>query len=126
MHRSRISTLLIDVPLAEVPAAVRFWAGATGVVAAPVPGEEQYISLPEAMPGWVVAIQQVDDTHRYHLDFETDDVAAEADRLIALGAEEVGRWDLCRTLRAPGGHFVCVIPLHSDEGEFSSRARTWP
>jgi hypothetical protein len=63
----------------------------------------------------VTAIQAVDDEPRYHVDIETDDVAAETARLAALGAVELRRWLDCRILRAPGGgHLLCVIPLHSD------------
>lgn len=126
MHRSRLSTLLIDVPVADVPAAVAFWSCALGVPAVPVPEEEQFTSLPGAVPGLVTAVQSVDDASRYHVDLETDDVEAETARLIGLGAVEQSRWLDCRTLRVPGGHLVCVIPLHSDPEEFARAARTWP
>lgn len=125
MHRSRFSTLLIDVPRDEVPAATTFWSSAFGVPAQPVPGEEQFTGLPGAFPGLVTAIQSVDDAPRYHIDLETDDLDAETARLIALGAVEIGRWLDCRTLRAPGGHLLCVIPVHSDPEEFQRRATVW-
>jgi len=121
-----VSTLLIDVPLDEAAGAAAFWAAALGGEARPVPGEEQFTSLPRAVPGLVTAVQAVDDTARYHLDIEADDVAAETERLLALGAVEVGGWLECRTLRVPGGHLVCVIPLHSDPEEFAAHAHTWP
>ena len=125
MHRSRISTLLIDVPVAEVPAAAAFWSAAVGVPATPVEGEEQYTSLPGAIPGMVTALQSVDDAPRYHLDVETDDVPAETARLLALGAVEVASWQGCNTLRAPGGHLLCVIPVHSEAAEFHRHARVF-
>jgi hypothetical protein len=114
MHRSRLSTLLIDVPSHRASDAAAFWSAALGVPANPVPGEAQFTSLPGAFPGLVTAIQAVDDEPRYHVDIETDDVAAETARLVALGAVELRRWLDCRILRAPGGHLLCVIPLHSD------------
>jgi hypothetical protein len=61
--------------------------------------------------------------YRYHLDIETDDLDAETDRLVGLGAAEVNRWLDCRILRAPGGHLLCVIPRHSDD--FAQHARTF-
>jgi hypothetical protein len=125
MHRSRLSTLLIDVPSDEVPGAAAFWSAALGVPASPVAGEEQFISLPGAFPGLVTAIQAVDDAPRYHLDIETDNVAAETARLVALGAVELRQWLGCRILRVPGGHLLCVIPLHSDPGDFQRLARAW-
>lgn len=123
MHRSRLSTLLIDAGTAEAPAAAAFWSAALGVPARPVPGEEQFTNLGGAVPGMVVAVQAVDDEPRYHLDIETDDVAAETDRLIGLGAVLLRTWQGCRILRAPGGHLLCVIPVHS--ADFAERATTW-
>jgi hypothetical protein len=125
VHRSRLSTLLIDAPADDAAAAAGFWSAALGVPAVPVPDEEQFTSLPGAFPGLVVAVQAVDDAPRYHLDIETDDVAAETARLVGLGASPVGEWLDCRVLRAPGGHLLCVIPLHSDPGEFRRTARVW-
>jgi hypothetical protein len=126
VHRSRISTLLIDTPHAEAAASVAFWSAATGVDARPVPGEEQFTHLDDPVPGLVTAVQAIGEPGRYHLDMETDDVAAETQRLLALGAVEVGGWLDCRTLRAPGGHLMCVIPVHSDPAEFAARAHVWP
>ncbi|MEU4240102.1 VOC family protein [Actinoplanes sp. NPDC026619] len=125
MHRSRFSTLLIDVPTGEAAKAADFWSGALGVPANPVEGEEQFISLPGLLDGLTVAIQAVDDQARYHLDIETDDVDAETARLLALGAVEINRWLGCRILRVPGGHIICVIPLHSDPEVFARNAKTW-
>jgi hypothetical protein len=125
MHRSRLSTLLIDVPSHRASDAVAFWSAALGVPANPVPGEAQFTSLPGAFPGLVTAIQAVDDEPRYHLDIETDDVAAETARLVALGAVELRQWLDCHILRAPGGHLLCVIPLHSDPDTFHRLARVW-
>jgi hypothetical protein len=126
MHRSRFSTLLIDAPTDQAATAAAFWSAALGVTARPVPGEDQFTSLPVALPGLTVAVQAVDDHPRYHLDIETDDVEAETARLIALGAVETGRWLQCRTLRAPGGHLLCVIPRHSDDETFQRYAQVWP
>lgn len=115
---------MIDVPAGEAAAAAAFWGAALGVPAMPVPGEEQYTSLPEAVPALHLAVQALEDGDaRYHLDIETDDVAAETERLVGLGAVEVGSWLECRTLRVPGGLLICVIPVHSPE--FERYARVW-
>ncbi|SDD49912.1 VOC family protein [Auraticoccus monumenti] len=125
MHRSRLSTLLIDVREEEVGAAAGFWSAALGVPAEPVPGEPQFTSLPDAVPGLVTAIQGVADAPRYHLDLETDDVDAETARLVGLGAVELREWAGCRVLQVPGGQLVCVIPVHSDPQEFAAASRRW-
>ncbi|SCF16054.1 Glyoxalase-like domain-containing protein [Micromonospora coriariae] len=126
MHRSRVYALLIDAPEPEVDRAAAFWSAALGVSARPVPAEPHFTDLHEAVPGLVTAVQAVDDAPRFHLDIESDDVAAETARLVALGATEVSRWLECRTLRAPGGHLVCVVPVASPPEVFTAQARTWP
>ena len=125
MHRSRFSTLLLDVPTDTAPAAATFWSGALGVPAVPVEGEEQFTGLEGAFPDLVVAVQAVDDAPRFHVDIETDDLDAETERLLGLGAVEVARWLDCRTLRAPGGLLLCVIPQHSGEETFARLAKVW-
>ena len=70
--------------------------------------------------------KSIDDAPRYHLDIETNGLAAEVARLTALGAERVSHWQDAHTLRAPGGHLLCVVPVHSDPETFAGPARTWP
>lgn len=129
MHRSRLSTVLIDTPDAEASAA--FWSAALAAPAKPVPGEDQFTTLEGALPGLVTAVQRLDTgageggEPRIHVDIETDDLDAETERLLALGATEVSRWLECRTLRVPGGHIVCVIPVHSDRAAFEAAANVW-
>lgn len=126
MHRSRVFALLIDTPAPEAAAAAAFWSAALGTPAEPVPGEEQFTTLHEAIPGLVTAVQSIDDPNpRFHIDIETDDVAAETARLLALGATQTARWLECRVLRAPGGHLLCVLPVHSTPEVFNTQARTW-
>jgi len=125
MHRSRLSAILIDTPAAQAGAAVDFWSAALGAAARPEPGEEQFTVLSGAVPGLAAAIQAVDDAPRYHLDIETDDLAAEVARLTALGAEPVSRWKDACVLRAPGGHLLCVVPVQGDPETFATSARTW-
>ncbi|WP_307793112.1 VOC family protein [Amycolatopsis sp. MtRt-6] len=126
MHRSRMFGIFVDTPAAEAGRAAAFWAAALGATARPVAGEEQFTALDGALPGLTMDVQAVDDAPRYHVDIETDDVAAEVARLTALGAEPVSRWLECHTLRAPGGHLLCVVPVHSDPATFEELARTWP
>ena len=125
MHRSRLSTLLIDASAGDAERSAAFWSAALGVPANAVPGEPQFTSLPSAVPGLVTAVQSVEDAPRYHVDIETDDVAAEVARLTDLGAVEEAEWSGCHALRAPGGHLFCVIPLHSDPAVFAAAAHLW-
>ena len=126
MHRSRLSTLLIDMPTTQAATGTSFWSAALGVTTHHPAGEPQYSTLDDVVPDLVVAVQAVDDAAaRYHVDIETDDVAAEVRRLTALGAVEVSRWQGCHTLQVPGGHLLCVIPVHSDPATFARLSRTW-
>ncbi|GAA3456669.1 MULTISPECIES: VOC family protein [Dactylosporangium] len=122
-HRSRLFAVLIDVPGEDRDAATRFWAAALGADAAVEAHEPQFTSL----AGGIVkaALQQIEGEARYHLDFETDDLDAEVARLRALGAEPVSRYLDCHVLRAPGGHLLCVLPVHGDRDEFEATARVW-
>ncbi|MEU7874864.1 VOC family protein [Dactylosporangium sp. NPDC049140] len=122
MHRSRLFAVVIDVAAPERPAAESFWAGALGAEAAVEPHEPQFTSLAGGLI--YAALQEIEGEARYHLDFETDDLDAEVARLTALGAEPVRRWLDCHVLRAPGGHLLCVIPVH-DHAAFEAGARTW-
>ena len=126
MHRSRLVGILIDTPATQVGTEVDFWSAALGAQSYPAPGEEQYTVLVGAAAGLITVVQAVDDAPRYHVDIETDDLAAEVARLTALGAEPVARWQDAHTLRSPGGHLLCVVPVHSDPETFAASARTWP
>jgi len=126
MHRSRLVGILIDTPAAQVGTEVDFWSAALGAQSYPAPCEEQYTVLVGAAAGLITVVKAVDDAPRYHVDIETDDLAAEVARLTALGAEPVARWQDAHTLRSPGGHLLCVVPVHSDPETFAASARTWP
>lgn len=117
--------LIVDAPEQEAPAAARFWSAALGVPARVDPAEPQFTSLVGAVDRLATVVQAVDAAPRMHIDIETDDVEAEVDRLVQLGATEVSRWLECHVLQAPGGHLVCVIPVHSDPHLFEATAQTW-
>lgn len=126
MHRSRVYAVIIDTPTDESARAAEFWSAALGVPARPLPDQPQFTSLRGAVPGLVTAVQAVDDAPGIHIDIESDDPDAETVRLLALGAEQIGRWLECRILRVPGGHVVCVLPVESDPELFDAQATTWP
>ncbi|MGW1751622.1 VOC family protein [Streptomyces sp. NPDC002092] len=126
MHRSRVYAVLIDTPRAEAARAVDFWSAALGATAQPFPPAPHFTALHQALPGLITAVQAVDDAPRIHLDIETDDVESETERLIALGAEQVSRWEECRVLQVPGGHLLCVLPVESDTDTFRAQANAWP
>ncbi|MFI5935410.1 VOC family protein [Actinoplanes sp. NPDC051494] len=124
MHRSRLYGLFIDTPDAD--AAADFWSAAFGTPAAADDDEPQFRMMRQAFPQLAIGMQRIGSEPRYHVDIESDDHEAETARLIALGAVQIDRWLDCHILRAPGGHLLCVVPVHSDPALFDAEARTWP
>ena len=59
-----------------------------------------------------------------HLDIETDDVEAEVQRVLELGAIVHERRSGYVILRDPGGLVFCVVPVQ-DEAAFAEHATTW-
>jgi hypothetical protein len=125
MHRSRLFGVLIDTPAAEAGAAVDFWTAALGGPTRHSSDEPEYTGI-EGVTGLAMVVQSVDDQPRYHVDIETDDVAAESARLLAAGATMVTDHGGHKILRAPGGHLLCVVPVQSPEQLFATDSRVWP
>ena len=99
---------------------VDLWSKALGTPTYWPHGEEQFTALVGAVPDFFTVAQAVgDDVPRYHVDIETDDPAAEVARLRTLGAESVTRWKDAFTMCSPGGHLLCVVPVHSDPETFT-------
>jgi hypothetical protein len=125
MHRRRLFGLFIDVPRAEGPAAVAFWSAALG--ATPYVEDESYTRLTGAHDGLAVEVQSIDgEPPRYHVDIETDDVEAEAARLIALGATVLAQHHGWYVLRAPSGHVLCVVAVQSEPAYFEANSTVIP
>ena len=123
MHRYRVFGLFVDAPMAEAAESVAFWSAALHAEPQVEEGDDAYTRLDGALAGLVMEVQAVDDQPRYHIDIETDDVEAEALRLIRLGATVVARPTGWYVLRAPGGHLLCVVRVQSDPGFFAANSR---
>ncbi|MDJ0865791.1 MAG: VOC family protein [Myxococcota bacterium] len=128
MHRSRLTSVLIDCDEVGFDESVAFWSGALGREAMPEPGgKPRYVSLRGRMGGEgapFVLLQRVPAEERaIHLDIETDDVEAEVARLEGLGARVKARIDRHVVMTAPSGHAFCVVP--SSRGDFPGKAAHW-
>ncbi|PLX35967.1 MAG: glyoxalase [Hyphomicrobiales bacterium] len=121
-HKSRLGCLVIDCKTDDLGDALTFWSGVFGLPGK-VDGDGKYAVLEEPKGDARVLIQSVEHEPRVHLDFETDDKAAERDRLLALGAREIGAVKQWIVMEAPTGHRFCVVdPQRSD---FAKNAREW-
>ncbi len=96
-----------------------FWAEALGWGVAPDSGE-QHAAIggprrPAGTPGWLFFAVPEPKTakNRMHVDLEADDLDAETERLVALGAtlvHEKREWGAhWRTLTDPEGNEFCVV-----------------
>jgi hypothetical protein len=126
VHRSRLSTIVIDCPAEAFGDSVRFWSEALGKQAMPTE-DARYVSLRGrvgAEGGPIVLLQSVPPPERAtHLDIETDDVEAEVQRLEQLGATVKARIREHVVMRAPSGHAFCVVKVY--RGDFPGKAAEW-
>ena len=127
MHRSRLSTVVIDCSDAEFERDVAFWSRALGKH--PIPDESpRYVSLRGRVGGeggpYVLLQRVVKEERAVHLDIETDDVEAEVARLMRLGAAVKARIRNHVVMLAPSGHAFCVVPT-GRRNDFPGDAPQW-
>lgn len=127
-HRSRLAGFIIDCQTADLEAAAAFWSQALGLAVTDpdAGGGGRYARLAEGPGGLHIEVQRVEHASRVHLDIESDDIEAEAARLIALGAREVARPHDSRwiVLEAPTGQRFCVV--RSSPERLQTGAHHWP
>lgn len=110
MHKSRLSTFVIDCQDADPTEAARFWSAALGrEVRNPHPDYPKYRVLETREGEPLVYLQTVSHPSRIHLDIETDDLEAEVARLEKLGAKRVENVREWVVMEAPTGHRFCVV-----------------
>lgn len=126
-HRSRLAGFIIDCKTDDLDAATNFWHRALGMpVINPDAGEEPgvYAQLGDTPGDLHVEVQKVAHESRVHLDIESDDIDAEADRLEALGATRIGFVKRWWVMQAPTGQRFCVVKMHHPE--HGKPATLWP
>jgi hypothetical protein len=125
MHRSKLSTFVIDCQDGDVDEAARFWSRALGRAVAPVTAESgAYRELRARPEEPMVLVQQVTHPSRIHLDIESDDLEAEVRRLEALGARRIAFVKRWWVMEAPTGHRFCVV--NPQRGPIGSEGNDWP
>ena len=125
MHRILLREVVIDAPSDTFAATRDFWEAALLTKARQLKDYPEFTALEDTASLSVVGLQDIgDDRARFHVDLETDDVAAEVGRLTRLGAEEVARGRTWVVLRDPAGLLFCVVPAESPD--FPERSREVP
>lgn len=117
-HRSRLAGFIIDCQDVDSDTAATFWSAALGLKAEPAHTDDdgaQYSELHGAPAELHVEVQRVQHASRVHLDIESDDIDAEADRLEALGARRIGFIKRWWVMEAPTGHRFCIVRMHHPE-----------
>lgn len=123
MHRSRLSTVIIDCKDADIEAAGRFWSEALGRPLLPPDDDLNYRTLEDRAGQPFVLVQRVEHESRVHLDIEADDVDAEVARLEALGARRIEKIKTWWVMEAPTGQRFCVV--RPQRGALAPDANTW-
>ena len=126
MHRSRLSSIIIDCRVDDLSSAAEFWSKAFGKPVASVDqdGDGKYAELKTADDEPIIVLQKVAHESRVHLDIETDDIDAEVKRLEALGAKRVEFIQRWWVMEAPTGHRFCVI--RKQRAQFGPHVNEWP
>jgi len=125
MHKSQLGGLIIDCRTEDLEAAAAFWSRALGRQALPMaPGDSgKYIALERRPNELDLEVQKVAHDSRVHIDIETDDIEAEANRLEALGAKRIGMIDDWCVMEAPTGQRFCLVPVQREN--FDAEANVW-
>jgi len=122
MHKSRLSTFVIDCRTGDLDEATKFWSAALGRKAKPS-NDPGYTDLEASPDEPLLMVQKVDHESRIHLDIESDDLEAEAKRLEALGAKRVAFVKRWWVMEAPTGQRFCIV--NPQRGPFEG-GNEWP
>ncbi len=123
MHKSRLAGFIIDCEDAKLKEAAAFWSEALGLDVIG-PDGSGYVRLDGAPHSLTIEVQRVSHPSRVHLDVESDDVDAEAERLERLGARRVKKVKTWWVMEAPTGQRFCVVRAKSDLAERPG-TRSW-
>jgi len=125
MHRSRLAGLIIDCETDDLDAAAAFWGKALGAPPKSAANIEESPYVELVMPAGEidVEVQAVQHPSRVHIDIESDDIEAEADRLEALGAKKIANVKRWCVMEAPTGQRFCIVPVIS--ADFEEKANKW-
>ena len=126
-HRSRLAGFIIDCNVEDLDAAADFWSRALGCSVADRDagdGTAEYQMLGDTPGDLHIEVQKVAHPSRVHLDIESDDIDAEADRLEELGAKKIAFVKRWWVMEAPTGQRFCVVRMqHPERG---APAKGWP
>jgi predicted enzyme related to lactoylglutathione lyase len=125
MHRSRLAGFIIDCKTDDLEQAAQFWSAALGYelrAKSEEPSPLYRCMLTDEL-GLHVEVQTVEHDSRVHLDIESDDIEAEAQRLEALGARRIEKVHTWIVMEAPTGQRFCIV--RPQNKNFADTANQW-
>jgi predicted enzyme related to lactoylglutathione lyase len=125
MHKSQLAGFIIDCKTDDLNTAAAFWGAALGMEVQELPDQAgQYVELRDPTEQLHVEVQSVSHASRVHLDIATDNIEAEVNRLVALGAKRIQQINTWWVMEAPTGQRFCVVRAQSKH--FAANATQWP
>lgn len=103
MHKSRLSSIVVDCHTDHIEQAASFWSQLLGQPSH-VDDDGHRATILAGDQGIALVIEAVHDEARIHFDIETDDLAAEIRRVEQLGGRKVSVIDHTVIMEAPTGH----------------------
>ena len=131
MTAIRWTQLFLDRPRERVEVAAAFWASVTDSDRSPWRDAHTFVTFEPRAGAAYLRVQAVDGGGGAHLDLEVDDLGAETDRAVGLGArvveqdvvaqdvvaqDVVEQVDGLVVLRSPAGLGFCLTPHHGASG----------
>jgi predicted enzyme related to lactoylglutathione lyase len=127
MHRSRLSTFVIDCKVDDIEAAAQFWSKALNrPIHPPDPDDPNYRQIAASDDETMLLLQKVEHESRIHLDIEADDLDAEVARLEKLGARRIKFFKRWWLMQAPTGQVFCVVNPQRGPLAGKANANEWP
>jgi predicted enzyme related to lactoylglutathione lyase len=123
MHKSRLAGLIIDCQTHDLDAATRFWGEALGYEIDSTVSEASYRKFDTGPTDVHIEVQTVGHPSRVHLDIESDDIEAEAQRLEKLGAKRIEKIKTWWVMEAPTGQRFCIV--RPQRADFAENANRW-
>ncbi|MDF1607572.1 VOC family protein [Hoeflea sp. YIM 152468] len=103
MHKSRLSSIVVDCHTDHIEQAAGFWSQLLGQPSH-VDDDGHRATILADDKGVSLVIEAVQDEARIHFDIETDNLAAEIHRVELLGGRKISVIDHTVIMEAPTGH----------------------
>lgn len=103
MHKSRMSAVVIDCHTDHIEQAASFWSQLLGAPSH-IDDDGHRATVLSEEKGVQLVLEASKDEARIHVDIETDDMAAEIQRIEQLGGRKIGVSNHTIIMEAPTGH----------------------